>query len=315
MSFATFHGLVAAQSFGLSARYDHAFLSDDDASTVGLISTNQVVLKARTQLSSGNAYATVNTRVGRGYTELGSRGAELGYDQGEWFLGLGQSTGTEFSWITATAVTGNVGNLALLSAFPKKSVTLGFRLTETDTTRLLIHGSDGTRVNAGAGQELSWVRKQGHYTFRIAHHRMAAFAGASHRPWQSGASLDSDLGPWRINIRHSSLRGQDGERLDQSGVGAAYRLTDALRLVADTMISFSDVDQRDYSLVSLGAFWDVHPQADIYLLGYKIRNDAQALRLVGSATGQSPGDDPRGVAVGVRFRLNFENQAVRPGNK
>jgi hypothetical protein len=296
---------AVGQTLGLSARYDHSLTSDDNGSSTGLVSTNQVVLHGRMPAGEGHLYLQVNTRVGRGYTELGSRGAEAGYDHGSWFVGLGQSTGTEFSWITATAVTGNVGNLNMLSAFPKRTVTLGARLTAMDTVRLLAHGSDGTRANPGSGTEWSWVRKQGQHTLRMADYRQVAFAGAMVRPRQTGASLDSTLRAWGFNFRAIELRSASGERLVQVGMGGRRSVAPSVNLVADAMVSRSDLAERDHSLMAAGAFWLFHAQADAYLLAYRVRNDSASMRLVGPAGQRRPGDDPSGLAIGVRMRVSF----------
>jgi hypothetical protein len=296
---------AVGQTLGLSARYDHSLTSDDNGSSTGLVSTNQVVLHGRMPVGEGHLNVQVNTRVGRGYTEIGSRGAEAVYDHGSWFVGLGQSTGTEFSWITATAVTGNVGNLNMLSAFPKRAVTLGARLTAMDTVRLLTHGSDGTRANPGSGTEWSWVRKQSQHTIRMADYRQAAFAGAMVRPRQTGASLDSTLGAWGFNLRAIELKSAVGEGLVQVGIGARHSVAPSMSLVADAMVSRSDLAERDHSLFAAGAFWMFHAQADAYLLAYRVRNDSASMRLVGPAGQRRPGDDPSGLAIGVRMRVSF----------
>lgn len=296
---------AAGQALGLSARYDHSLTSDDNGSSTGLVSTNQVAFHGRMPAGEGHVHVQVNTRVGRGYTEIGSRGAEAGYDHGPWFVGLGQSTGTEFSWITATAVTGNLGNLSMLSAFPKRALTLGARLTAMDTVRLLTHGSDGTRASPGSGTEWSWVRKQGQHILRVADYRQAAFAGATTRPRQTGASFDTTWGSWGLNLRAIELKSAVGEGLVQVGIGARHSVAPSVSLVADAMVSRSDLAERDHSLLAAGAFWMFHAQADAYLLAYRIRNDANSLRLVGPAVDRRLGDDPSGLAIGVRMRLSF----------
>jgi hypothetical protein len=290
----------------MAARYDLAVTSNDKNSVAGLMSTNQVVVSSRAPLESGDLYAIVNTRVGPGYTEVGSRGAEIGYDRGPWFLGFGQSTGSEFSWITATAVTGNVGNLSLLSAFPKRSATFGVRVNASNAFRVLLHGPDGARANPGSGQEWSWVHKTERHTFRIAHHQLSAFGSTSVQPRQTGASLDTNVGPWTINLRYSQLQVNSGERTAQLGAGVRYKMGSDLSLVGDRMVSRSDLPERGYALASAGAIWMVHPQADLYLLGYRIQNDAAALRLVGAGARGGLGEDFSGLAFGVRLRVGFE---------
>jgi hypothetical protein len=297
---------AAGQTLGLSARYDHSLTSDGNGSSTGLVSTNQVALHSRIPVAEGNVYVQVNTRVGRGYTEIGSRGAEAGYDHGSWFVGLGQSTGTEFSWITATAVTGNLGNLSMLSAFPKRTLTLGARLTAMDTVRLLTHGSDGTRASPGSGTEWSWVRKRGQHTIRVADYRQASFATATTRPRQTGASFDTTVGSWGLNLRAIELRSAVDEGLVQVGIGARRSVAPSVSLVADAMMSRSDFAERDHFLSAAGVFWLFHSQADVYILAYRVRNDANSLRLVGPAVAQRVGDDPSGLAIGLRVRSSFD---------
>lgn len=299
-------GGVAATTLGVSARYDHALTSGDDSSTSGLVSTNQVLLNARTPVGGGHAYAMVNTRVGRGYTEIGSRGAEFGFDHGSWFVGFGQSTGTEFSWITATAVTGNVGNLSLLSAFPKRSLVLGIRGNSSDSFRVISHDEDGTRPNPGRGMEWSWVRKTDAYTVRLADYRQSSLPTGLAEPRQTGVSIDTTRGGWTTNLRWADLRSANGEGLRQVGVGARLAAAPTINVVADAMVSESDGQDRDYKLFSAGAFWAFHSQADVYLLGYRVQNDARALRLVGPVEGRLAGDDPSGIAFGIRVRIALE---------
>ena len=298
--------IAASQSLGISARYDHAITSDDDGSTSGLVSTNQVAFNARVPVRTGHLYGTLNSRVGRGYTELGSRGAELGYDHGPWFVGFGQSTGTEFSWITATAVTGNVGNLSLLSAFPKRALAIGVRASPVDSFRVISHDEDGTRPSPGRGVEWSWVRKTDSYTVRLADYRQSSRSPGVSEPRQTGGSVDVIRTSWAANLRLTDLRLANGEGVMQVGLGARRLIVPTLSLVADSMVSQSDLQERDYRLFAAGAFWAFHSKADAYVLGYRIRNDPQALRLIGPAKGRRLGDDPRGVAFGVRVRIGFE---------
>jgi hypothetical protein len=139
----------------------------------------------------------------------------------------------------------------------------------------------------------------------MADYRQAAFAGAMVRPRQTGASLDSTLGAWGFNLRAIELRSASGEGLVQVGMGGRRSVAPSVNLVADAMVSRSDLAERDHSLMAVGAFWLFHPQADAYLLAYRVRNDAASMRLVGPAGQRRPGDDPSGLALGVRLRLNF----------
>lgn len=287
-------------SLRLAGRYDHGFTSTSQAFANDMVSTSQLSMASRMPLGAANAYLNVATRIGPGYTSLGSRGAELGYDQGRWFVSAGQSTGTELSWITANAWTGNIGNLSLLSAFPRDSVTVGLNATQSNAIRYITHRADPARPNPERGQEWSWVHRRESHTVRLAQYRQ--FSGSETRtdPVQSGVSYEGAFGRVSLKGRYTEITQSSGERLYQAGMGFRTPLGPSVDIVVDALTSRSSRPERDAFLGSGGVTARLSQYVDAYLLGFHIRNDEQSNRFVGAASAQSMGGRPTGLAIGLR---------------
>jgi len=327
---------AVAQNVSISGRIDTSIGSAKDNAgnktarvQSSVLDTNQIViagaedlgggLKAEFNMTSGfssdasnetieNA-ATATDRKVVGTFLFGNRGMQVGLTGSFGAVHIGRTTGTMLNSITASGVTGNIGNLSTLNARPDNMVSY---------TTPTVNGFTGRLIYAVGGEVKPVTNKQVEYSLqyasgpllaRVARANYSDVSVDSYAPAknifgsagsatllsdksiaETGAQVNYDLGMAVVNVRlqQRSLDDNPTKDFTQVGAGVSIPVGSGLTVNLDYMDNDSKTGGSDYSIMSGTLVKSLSKRTNAYVA------------VVGKSLSDPAKKDERLGAVGVR---------------
>ena len=305
---------VMAQNVTLSGRIDASVgraVNSSDVTTTrvasGLLTTNQIVLQATEDLGGGlkanfisaSSFASDDNAT----FDFGSRGTMVGLSGAFGSVAIGKSTGSMLNSTTTSGVTGNIGNLTLLSNTARPDNAVHYTTPNMSGVTLGLVYSAGASAQEANPKVEGFTEISGSFTAGALQIRAAraetknvnqtysastsifgtvstAATVTDAKVTETGADVNYNMGFARLNARIVTRdldnSGNANNEFTDTGVGVAFPLGNGLTAIADYRDFNSKTDTSDYNVISLGLVKDLSKRTNAYAVYVARDNDTAA---------------------------------------